>query len=229
MPHDLDPSEPCPTCVPADLAERAIVGGIASALIQPATEYYKAQRSPRRLLDPEAIASHAAAGAKRGQRALIEAVQPARATVKETVGALKDAFRLSFSASMPIDLVPLRVTAERLARLPDLTDPALADNGATITIRLTISGSVVASEVFERVEIPSPTNRGVFIKFNRVIYNGLVQSGETLAVEVIAGQVDTTSNHSTTPIHRHHQQTTGNLDSLAHSKPDPTLAALVSH
>ena len=189
VPDDLDASEPCRTCLPADLAERAIVGGIASALIQPATDYYKARGSPRRLLDPEAIASHAAAGAKRGQRALLEAVQPARAASKETVGRLKDAFRLSLPASMPIDLVPLRVTAERL-QLPDLTDPALAGNGATITIRLTISGSVVASDVFERAEIPSPTNKGVFIDLNRVIYDGFVQSGETLTLEVIAGQAE---------------------------------------
>ena len=229
VPDDLDASEPCRACLPADLAERAIVGGIASALIQPATDYYKARGSPRRLLDPEAIASHAAAGAKRGQRALLEAVQPARAASKETVGRLKDAFRLSLPASMPIDLVPLRVTAERL-QLPDLTDPALAGNGATITIRLTISGSVVASDVFERAEIPSPTNEGVFIDLNRVIYDGFVQSGETLTLEVIAGQAERLpATAQQLPIQRHRRRRTGNLDRLPHSKPGPTLAALVSH
>jgi len=97
-PYDVNPADPYAASVPSDLAVRAIVGGIASSLIRPAFEYLKAERKPRRLLDPDAIARHAADGVKQGHRALVDTLQSSAAASKVIVRRLEQAFRPSTQA-----------------------------------------------------------------------------------------------------------------------------------
>jgi hypothetical protein len=196
VPYDVNPGDPYTASVPIDLALRAIVGGIASSLIRPAFEYLQAEGKPRRLLDPDAIARYAAEGIKQGHLALIDTIQSSAAASKGIVGILEGAFQLSPQGPISVDLITLRVVAERL-QLPDPTDPALAGGRRvreqdgptrfTITARVAIAGSVIAHTVIDEIEVPSFQSGGAFVDLDRVLYEGVVQSGESLVIEIVAG------------------------------------------
>jgi hypothetical protein len=187
VPDDVDPSDPYSARVQADLAVRAIVGGIAASLLKPASDYHQAGGSQRRLLNPDAIARHAADGVKQGHLALVAAAQSSAS--EKAVRNLKATFRPPPLIRIPVALVPMRVVAERL-QLPDPTDPALADDLLTITIRLSLAGSVIACEVIDGIDTPSFESRGAYIDLNRVLYEGLAQSGEALVVELLTGAAE---------------------------------------
>ena len=196
VPSDIDPASPYTGSVPADLAVRAIVGGIASSLVQPATEYLESKGRPRRLLDPDAIARHAASGVREGYLALINTIQSAASASRVIVGRLESTFRPLPLGPIAVNLVQLRVIAERL-QFPDPTDPVFADShrtrgqdvtpSLTLTVRVALAGSVVAHAVISEVKVPSFGFGGAFVNLDRVLYEGLVQSGETLTVDVVTG------------------------------------------
>jgi hypothetical protein len=52
---------------------------------------------------------------------------------------------------------------------------------------LELAGSVIAYAVIDEIEVPSFPSGGAFIDLNRVLYEGVVQSGESLVVEVVTG------------------------------------------
>jgi hypothetical protein len=184
VPADSDPYGPCPDSLPPELAVRAIVGGLGSALIGPAQEYYKARADGRRLLDPAQISHHALQGLERGHAALVEAVRSSAVANEKLAARLVDTFRRPDVAPQ-IEHVPLRVLAERL-QLPDLTDPALLDRDVTFTARVSLSGLVVASNVVE-IEVPSATAADAVVELDSVLYDGVAQSGESLLLELVLG------------------------------------------
>jgi hypothetical protein len=183
VPNNQDPSAPYAGSVSADLALRAIIGGIASSFIEPVYDYLG--RGPRRLLDREAIAEHAAEGVKLGLRALTDAIQSSAGTAKGVVDQLKSAFKPS-PPQVPIALIGMRVVAERL-QFPDPTDPVLAKGPFTITLRVSLGNVVILNEVIDHIEVPSFHPAGGILELDRILYDGLVQSGEMFVVEVIAG------------------------------------------
>ena len=185
VPAGVDPAEPYGASPPVDLAVRAIVGGIAASLLRPALDYHQARGKARPVLDPDAIRRHAAAGIERGHLALVDAIRTSAAASERVVARLVDDFRPLPPESIPIELIALRVVAGRL-QLPDPTDPALADGRFSIIARVSLAGSVIASEVIEEIDVPSFEPRGGFIDLDRVLYDGLIQSGESLVVEICA-------------------------------------------
>jgi hypothetical protein len=184
VPADVNPAEPYTKAVPADLAVRAIVGGLASALIQPATDYLKATDRPRRLLDPAAITKHAEEGLHAGNVALAGAIRSAATAFSDLVAQLEDSFQPTSPQPPPIETLEVRIVAERL-QLPEPTDPAVVDGTITFTTQTSFTGTVAATEIFAQVEIPDFESRGAFVELDRVIYDGVVQSGEELTVEVV--------------------------------------------
>jgi hypothetical protein len=189
VPPDVDPSDPCPGCIPAELGLQAIVGGIASSLIAPAIDYLQAPGKDRRLLDPDAIATRAAEGAERGRAALLEVVRSSGAAADELVGLLQESFRPLRREPIPVEFAQLRVVAERL-QLPDLTDPALAEDSLALTLDVHLGGARVARVAIEDLEVPTSRRYDVVVDLDRVLYDGPVQSGESLGVEVVAGVDD---------------------------------------
>jgi hypothetical protein len=197
VPYDVNPADPYAASVPTDLTIRAIVGGIASSLIRPAFEYLKAKGKSRRLLDPDAIARHAADGVKQGHLALTEAIRSSAAAANGMLGRLEEAFQPSLQGRIPVDLIGLRVEAECL-QFPDPTDPALADvhragvkrrpERFAITLRVALAGSVIAHKTIEGIEAPEFQSDGAFIDLDTVLFDGVVQSGESLTVEVVTGE-----------------------------------------
>jgi hypothetical protein len=187
VPTALPPANPHPG-VPPELVVRAVVGGVATSLLEPALEYHEARGRKRRLLDPELIARRAVEGVELGHRALLAAVRESAAEGEKLATMLAEGFRpLSpESVSIPVELLRVRIVADRL-QLPDPKDPALVEGRTTFTMRLRLGISVVAHDVIEDVEVPSSDDRGVVIGLDRVLYEGVVQSGERLLLEVAAG------------------------------------------
>jgi hypothetical protein len=187
VPAGVNPADPYAESAATDLAVRSIVGGIASSLIKPAFDYLQAEGKPRRLLDPDAIARHAAQGVKQGHTALVNAIESSAAASRAIVGRLEDAFQPPLQESIPVELIELRIVAERL-QLPEATDPALADGRLTFTARVALAGSVSTHAVVKEIEVPSFQPAGAVIDLDRVLYEGVVQTGESLTVEILTGE-----------------------------------------
>jgi hypothetical protein len=185
VPDDASPSDPAPSSLPPYLVVRAVVGGVASSLLEPALEYHQAKGRERPLLDPELIARRAAEGVELGHRALLETIRESATAGEKLAAMLEEGYRpLPLeSIPIPIELIPVRIVAERL-QLPDPKDPALVDDPLTFTIRLGIGWSLVVSEVFE-LKLPSFEPRGGLVDLERVLHEGVVQSGERLRLEIV--------------------------------------------
>jgi hypothetical protein len=188
VPTKLAPSAPCPSCLPQDLVVRAIVGGVATSLLEPALEYHQKRHRKRPLLDPERIVRRAAEGAELGYRALLETTRESVSAGERLARVLDKGFRPlpPESIPVPVELLQVRVVAERL-QLPDPKDPVLVDGRFTLTIRMRLGGSVVASDVIEELEVPPLEHGGALVDLDRVLYEGVVQSGELLLLQVVAG------------------------------------------
>jgi hypothetical protein len=116
----------------------------------------------------------------------------------EVVGRLEHIFKPS-SQPVPIALIRLRVMTEGL-QFPDPTDPALAKwrpaggkgepMRLSITLRMALGRSTVANDVVHRIEVPPFEPGGAFVPLDRVLYDGIVQSGEALVVEVVSGETE---------------------------------------
>jgi hypothetical protein len=188
VPDDVHPSEPYPACLPAELVVRAIVGGIATAFLDPALEYHNASRGDRRLLDPDAILQRAGEGVELGYAALRETVRSSFPAAEALGARLDEGFGSLSTESIPIpvELARLRIVAERL-QLTELTDPALVAGRFTFTVRVNLAGSVVATRVVAEVDAPRLESHGAFVDLDLVLFDGVAQSGESLAVEVLDG------------------------------------------
>lgn len=196
VPAKVPPSDPCPSCLPQELVIRAVVGGVATSLLEPALEYHQSRRRKRPLLDPEVIVRRAAEGMELGYRALADTVRESVAAGKELAEVLENGFRAPSPDSIPIpvELLHLRVFAERL-QLPDPRDPVLLNGRFTFTVRLRLGGSVVVTDVIEAVEVPSFETHGAVVDLRRALYEDIVQSGERLVLEVVAGVAGTGPVH----------------------------------
>jgi hypothetical protein len=188
-PPDQSPSDPCPSCLPPALAVRAVVGGIATSLLEPALEYHQARDRDRPQLDPELILRRAAEGVELGRQALLETVRESATAGRKLAQVLEEGFRQipPDSIPIPVELLHVRVVASRL-QVPDSRDPALADGRLSFTIRVHITGSPVVSETI-RMEAPSFEQRGAIVDLDRPVYEGTVQSGESLQLEIVTGAV----------------------------------------
>jgi hypothetical protein len=187
-PPSLPGSDPSWSGLPADLVNRAIVGGIARALLDLALNHRdKRARGERPRLDGEAIRQRAIAGVSRGHALLRKSVEDAAAAM----GALHATLSAS-GVSRPIDLrIPievrrLRVFAEAL-QFPEPGDPVLIAGHVTLTIRIRLDDSVVAHHILERVEVPSFEARGSIIDLRCDVGEIDVQTSESLSIEVLVG------------------------------------------
>jgi hypothetical protein len=190
VPPGQPSSEPCWSCLPLELLNRAIVGGIGAGLLQLAYDFHEQLNLGNRpRLDPDAIRRHAAEGATEGHRLMTEAL--ARAATDYAY--LRDRVARGFAArpvesiSVPVEVIALRVVAERL-QFPDASDPTLADGHLTLTGRVRLDGSVIAARTLEGLEIPALGARGGLLDLDWELANVLVQTGERLTVELLIGR-----------------------------------------
>jgi hypothetical protein len=188
VPPDLPPGAPCWSCLPVEMVNRSIVGGIGSGLLDLALDYRDAHgmgKHPR--LDPDAIRRLGMRGAAEGYRMLGATLDDAAADLAAVRDRLADRFRTLpvNSVPVPVEVAGLRIIADRL-QMPDGSDPALMDGYITFTVRAKLGGSVVASETIERIQLPE-FDRGIVIDLARDL-RIVAQSGESLTVEVLVGE-----------------------------------------
>jgi hypothetical protein len=180
--------EPSWSRLPEDVLNRALVGGIGSALLGLALDHQAARaRGERPGLDPEAIRRCAVDGVSRAHHLLTKFLDDAATAVDTLRDALAATPVSSLDVQIPIDVRRLRVVAETL-QFPDATDPALSGRHVTFTIRIKRDASVAAYEVLDDIDVPSFKPGGGIIVLSRGVGVIEVQTGERLSVEVLAGR-----------------------------------------
>jgi hypothetical protein len=190
VPHELSEAEPCWSCIPAALVNRAIVGSIGTALIDLAVEHEEARiRGLRPRLDPDAIRRHAAEGLDAGHQLLLDSLGQAATDAGELREQLASTIQTPQAEEIPVSvgLTRIKIVAERL-QFPDATDPVLANGPLTLTARVLLDGSVLATLVLDDVELPQFDARGGVITLEEIeLAEMVVQDGERLTVELLVG------------------------------------------
>jgi hypothetical protein len=190
VPHELSEAEPCWSCIPAELVNRAIVGSIGTALIDLAFEHEEARiRGQRPRLDPDAIRHHAAEGLVAGHQLLLDSLDQAAADAGELREQLASTIQTPQAEEIPVSvgLTRIKIVAERL-QFPDATDPVLANEPLTLTARVLLDGSVLATLDLDDVELPQFDARGGVIPLEEIeLAEMVVQDGERLTVELLVG------------------------------------------
>ena len=210
----------------SDLVVRAIVGGVATSLLEPALAYHQAPGRERPLLDPEVILRRATEGVELGHRALLRRSVNRRPWREAGAPADRGTRPVSpESIPIPVELLHVRVAAVRL-QLPDPTDPVLAHDRLTLTIRLRVGRSWVATEVIEET-VPSFERHGAVVDLHRVLYEGVVQSGEGSLLEVVAGAVGGETVCANASASAPVSAAIPPPGSASRTKPDAAVAALV--
>lgn len=188
VPNEHPESEPSWSGFHEDLLNRAVLGGIGSALVGLALDHREMRaRRQRPRLDSEAIRQRAADGVSRGHALLRKSIDDAAAAIDAVRATLAaNATQREIDIRIPIDVRRLRVVAETL-QLPDPGDPALIGRQVTLTIRIRLDDDVVAHRTFEDVELPPFEARGGVVDFNCAVGEVEVQTGESLSIEVFVG------------------------------------------
>ncbi|HSJ29766.1 MAG TPA: hypothetical protein VLB67_16295 [Acidimicrobiia bacterium] len=188
-PADHDPAEPWPSVLSMELFNRSVVGGIGTALLEPAFRYREARgRAHRHRLDGPEIARRAAAGAEDGLRTFVDVVGSMAATAVEVREGLDDGVR-RFAPDRPsglFEVTRMRVVAGRL-RMSDPTDPVLLGGSLNLSLRVRVEESVVLSEALE-IELPRFESHGAVVDLDVDLGEIDVQDGERLTVEVFEGE-----------------------------------------
>jgi hypothetical protein len=178
----VPPVEPSWSVLPSALVNRAIVGGIGTALLDLIAEYRVARATgDRPSLDPGAIRRRGVEGALAGRRLLIEAVDRAHGEISEVRRRLdRGPAELDLDAiAIPVEPVPLRLVVE----WPSTGDGRKLMSGeATLTLRARIDDFVLGEVALDGTdEGPSggATARWTVAEF-------AAQAGEELTVEVLS-------------------------------------------
>ena len=190
VPRELSEAEPCWSCIPAELVNRAIVGSIGAALLDLSFEHEEARiRGEWPRLDPDAIRRHAGEGLVAGHKLLLDSLGQAATDASELRQRLESTIRTPQAEEIPISvgLTPIKIVAESL-QFPDATDPELANGPLTLTARVFLDGSVRAIRVLDDVELPEfDAHGGVITLGETTLAEMVVQDGERLTVELLAG------------------------------------------
>jgi hypothetical protein len=189
VPHGVPRGEPCWSCLPRELMDRAVVGGIGAGLIDLALDYKEQWALKQRpLLDPDAIRQKATAGAEDGLRLLTVSLERA----STDLAALRDQLT-DQSQPLPVETIPIpietarvRIVAERL-QLPDASDPVLLDDQLSLTLRVRLDEAVIATHTIEQLGIPPFGVHGALIDLRQDLAWATVQTGQILSIEVLVG------------------------------------------
>lgn len=185
VPTDTDRSEPCTTCLSIELFRRAMVGGIGTALLEPALECRAALghgEQPR--LDGAKIGRRAAAGAEEGYRAFTAYTQRVIADDALKEGIEKGFRPLPLPSPAPFKTTRLRIVAERL-QLSDPADALRVDGSLTLTVRVRLDRVVSVAEVVREIAVPEPEHHRTLVVLDLELGPFDVHDGAWLTVEVL--------------------------------------------
>ena len=167
---------------------RAIVGGIASALIGPARTCYEPKPDGRRLLDPTAIARHAREG--------VETAAPRSSTRygNPQPQAKRSPHRWP-KLSRHRSTSPLQSNSSTSVSSPNGSNfptRRIPSSPTAPPRSQSASASQASLSQLKLFEIEPSSRDGQTIEVDRVLYEATVQSGEWLLVELAAGTADYT-------------------------------------
>jgi hypothetical protein len=195
-PKPAHKSEPVWSKLPVELTNRAVFGGLGSTLMDLALEHRAARAAGLRPpLDAEAIRKRAVSGISRAQGLVAKAVKDAAAAFNAINSRLKTRGLVPATGiQIPIDVQRVCVLAARM-QFPEADDPALIGDQLTFTIRVTLDSEVVACRTFEDMKVPSFGPRGGILDLGNVVIGEFdVYAGETLSVEALAGNGESTDD-----------------------------------
>jgi hypothetical protein len=186
-PFDTDRSEPRSFILSQEVFNRAIVGGIGSALLERSLRFRDAlARGERPQMDGTALGREASAGVEAGYRAFVGATVGTPEAIAELREGLGKGFRvLPMLRPAPFAQTSIRIVAERL-QLPDPTDPSVIDGYLTFTVRTRVDESVLATAAFEEIDVREAGPRGVVVPLDLEFDPVDVMDGDRLTVEVLA-------------------------------------------
>jgi hypothetical protein len=189
-PEKAADSEPSWSSLPQEMVNRAIVGGIGSALVELVRDdRNRRARGERPRLDPEVIRQRALDGVHRGRKLIMQTVHDAASAFGKMQSALtKRGEPPELDIRIPLEVRSLRVVIESL-QVPDPADPALKDGQVVITIRTLQDGDPTTPEPGqENFSFPTFEVRAGYNELNRKLGEVQMQTGESLTVEVLVGK-----------------------------------------
>jgi hypothetical protein len=177
-----------------ELIERAVVGSIATAMLDLTWEHQTARiRGQRPRLNPERIGRRAAEGIAASHRLLLDSLANAAAAAAERQQHLATVLRppVAGTIDVALRLTLLRVVLERL-QFPDVADPDLVESSLTLIAQVLLDGSVVAARRLEGVAVPSFDSRNGVVDLDLVIGEIAAQEGEELTLRLSSATADPT-------------------------------------
>jgi hypothetical protein len=188
-PAGRDSSQPWLSVLSMELFNQSVVGGVATAMLEPAFEYRTTRgRGLRHRLNGTELIRRATAGAADGHRAFVEVVERASSRTVGIGGGFAAGFRqLAAPLPPPFHVVPMRVVAEQL-HLADPSDPALLEDPLILSIRVRLEETVVCSETLE-IPPPEVDPRGAVLSVDLELGQIDVQHGERFIIDVLEGQL----------------------------------------
>ena len=185
VPADHPPSEPTWGVLPADLVNRAVVGGIGAELLELALQHVTDTalgRVPR--LDPDAIRRLGVKGAAAGHQLLTTSLDEATRELAETRDRFGGGLRAVARGAVPIpvEVMRIRLMGERL-QFPDATDPAVIDGEVRIVVTIRLNGKPISRQAMN-LPLPGFDVSGAVVELDRELAAVTVQTGDRLAVEV---------------------------------------------
>ena len=175
--------------VQAEQVNRAVVGGIGSALLPIAMEFREQRRHGLRpRIDAAMIHGRAIEGASLGNALLKQSIVDGAAAIEAILTHLRaPGSEPQIDLQIPIKLRRFRVAATKL-QIPDPRDPALVDGCIAITLRIKLGSDVVADCTLERAELPPVGANGVAMDLDVKLGKIEAYAWECLTVEVLAGR-----------------------------------------
>jgi len=191
VPHEQSLYESRTPALPEELTNRALVGGIGSALLEIAIEHRNLRaRGHRPRLNAEAIRRCAVDGVSRGLDLLRKTIDDAAKAYSAMSSDLTSLGKPQLEVRISIKSHRLRIVAEAL-QLPDPSDPALVNGSAVVSIRIRQDDDDDGGTppgCFQNVVLPSFEVRDGLNKLGSEVGEVEVQTGESLTVEVLAGR-----------------------------------------
>jgi hypothetical protein len=180
---ETDPGIPSP---PEDVIAQAVLGGMAKGMLEVAFPYQEQMaRGERPVPDPDEIAAAARKGAQLGHQELVRMFEAGAAVHTELASRAAEAYREPSIPAPDLRVTPVRVVVDEI-RLADLLDPALADDRATLHLRLEVDGRAVARMTIDDIEVPEPGPRGAVLRLGADLAEVTVWLGSQLSVIVSA-------------------------------------------
>ena len=176
-----DPGVPSP---PEEVVAQVVLGGMAKGMLEVAFPYQEQMAiGERPAPDPDEIAAAAREGARLGHHELVRVLEAGASMHAELATRAAEAHREATILPPDLGVTAVRVVVDEI-RFADLMDPTLADDTATLHLRLEVDGRALARTTIEDVDVPEVGPRGAALRLGTELAEVTVWLGSQLSVVV---------------------------------------------